>query len=343
VPRPVFLVGSMPYEPEEAFALADSKLRGLVKRLPDGQLHGWLPGQDFATARGLVRGNDDSLQGAPITTTYRPAPGVSPEDVEFETLHYFPAAQHCYAIFRRLRDEGTIDAGVRYQISLPTPFTAAIYFDWDVMRALWPVLERAMFRELDRILDAIPHDDLAISWDVVEFAVALVNPNRRETFTFEELTAAVARCLDAVPEDVEAGLHLCYGGYNSNGVEAGPTRRELPDTGLMVRFAAAVADQAERRVDWVHMPVPRPRDDDGYFAPLEGFRADPETELYLGLVHNDEDVETTRRKVVAAARHAPRFGVAAACGLGEFVSGIPKAETPHALAYHRQIAELEEA
>ncbi|MGH8702107.1 MAG: hypothetical protein ACREVR_13175 [Burkholderiales bacterium] len=34
-----------------------------------------------------------------------------------------------------------------------------------------------------------------------------------------------------------------------------------------------------RRVDWVHMPVPRGRSDEAYFAPLDGLKLQPETEL----------------------------------------------------------------
>ena len=54
--RPVFLVGSVPYEPEEVFKAAGSTLRGLVAQVPDGELKGWLPAQDFKSMAGVVEG-----------------------------------------------------------------------------------------------------------------------------------------------------------------------------------------------------------------------------------------------------------------------------------------------
>ena len=54
---------------------------------------------------------------------------------------------------------------------------ASIYFDRDQVRELWPVYEAALLRDVRRIVAAIPHDQLAISWDVVEFGIILANPN----------------------------------------------------------------------------------------------------------------------------------------------------------------------
>ena len=43
-----------------------------------------------------------------------------------------------------------------------------------------------------------------------------------------------------------------------------------------------------------HLPVPRNRTDEVYFAPLRTLRLHPETELYLGLVHYTDGIEGTR-------------------------------------------------
>jgi len=37
-------------------------------------------------------------------------------------------------------------------------------------------------------------------------------------------------------------------------------------------------------MDWMHMPTPRERSDDAYFAALKDLDLRPETRLYLGLV-----------------------------------------------------------
>ena len=337
--RQVFLVGSVPYEPEQVFELCSRKLGSLAKRIPDGELKGWLPGQDFKVTEGLVKGNGDSLHGPPIFETFRPADGTAPESISFERLHYYPNAVASYATFKQLRDQRKVTPGTRFQVSIPTPFTGGIYFDWDVTRAMWPVYEKALFREVKRIAGDIPHEDLAISWDVVEFCTALVNPDQRERFTLDELTDAVARCIDVVPEGVEAGLHFCYGGHNSNGRQDDPRGRSLDDTALMTAFGNAVFAKVHRSVNWLHLPVPKPRNEAGYFAPLKDLQVPDGTEVYLGLLYLDDSEDETRRKIAAAEQSIHGFGVATACGMSPFVSKIPPERIPDMLDYHRHVAE----
>ena len=56
----------------------------------------------------------------------------------------------------------------------------------------------------------------------------------------------------------------------------------------MVEMTNAIVVGVKRPVQFFHMPVPRPRTDDAYFAPLKDLRLHPETELYLGLIHHDD-------------------------------------------------------
>jgi hypothetical protein len=136
-------------------------------------------------------------------------------------------------------------------------------------------------------------------------------------------------------------MHFCYGGHNSNGMlREGLNRRELGDSGLMVRFFNAVASRVARPITWLHLPVPRPHHDEGYFRPLTDLDRDALRELYLGLLYIDEGVDTTMSKIETAAKFAGSFGVGAACGLNPFVSGVPAERLPDVLAYHRRIAEI---
>jgi hypothetical protein len=64
------------------------------------------------------------------------------------------------------------------------------------------------------------------------------------------------------------------------------------------------------------MPVPRNRSDDSYFKPLARLRLNPETELSLGLVHFTDGAAGTRKRLVAAERHAKAFSIATECGFG---------------------------
>ena len=46
----------------------------------------------------------------------------------------------------------------------------------------------------------------------------------------------------------------------------------------------AVAARVKRKIDFFHLPVPKGRTDDAYFAPLEKLKLRPGTALYLGLI-----------------------------------------------------------
>jgi hypothetical protein len=61
--------------------------------------------------------------------------------------------------------------------------------------------------------------------------------------------------------------------------------------------------------------VPIERDDDAFFAPFDQLKLPPGTELYLGVVHAKDGVEGTRKRIAAASKHVPAFGVASECGI----------------------------
>ena len=80
--------------------------------------------------------------------------------------------------------------------------------------------------------------------------------------------------------------------------------------------------------------MPKERDDDAYFAPLAGLRLKPGCELYLGLVHMTGGIDGTRRRIAAAERVAPEFGVATECGLAR----RPPETIPALLRQHAEVA-----
>jgi len=117
-----------------------------------------------------------------------------------------------------------------------------------------------------------------------------------------------------VPATIELGYHLCYGS---------PADDHVIQPKDMVEIVNAVSTGVRRPIQFFHLPVPKPRTDDAYFAPLAGLKLRPETELYLGLVHRDD-----------MAGNAARL--AAACGMAR---GDP-ARFPELLAAHAKTAEL---
>jgi hypothetical protein len=77
-----------------------------------------------------------------------------------------------------------------------------------------------------------------------------------------------------------------------------------------------VAAKLGRRIDYVHMPVPRERSDDEFFRPLAELDRQRIGEIYLGLVHYTDGVEGARRRISAAQKYLSEFGIAAECGFG---------------------------
>jgi hypothetical protein len=344
-PRGALLVGSVNYDDAETTMRTAAQLMGpLLKRIPDGE-----PGRRFhwimfqpdvlGQAVGIERVGEHPvplrmLDARPL----RVADGVDPASIEFPPLGYAAAAVESYEIFRRLRDEGDIRTGTRFQVSLPTPLAVVgAFFPPEQRAAIEPVYRRAMYRELDAILDAIPHHDLAIQWDnAVEFGIIEDIAHRgghgAESWWGDDvwagLTQRSADQASRVPEDVEVGFHLCYGDV------AEKHFIEPADAGNLVRFANMVTDAATRPITWIHLPVPIERDDDAYFAPLDGLRLHEDTELYLGLVHREDGPDGARRRIATALRHAPAFGVATECGIGR----APEGTTDGILRTHAEVA-----
>lgn len=336
--RSIHLVGGVPLDAHDVFALAGSCFGTLAKRLPDGEKkRGWLRPQApiIGRAAGMIPGG--TARYLQMTNQrYRPAPGQDLSAIDFGALGYLAAARESYAIFSAAHAAGTIAPGTRFQISLPTAFGVMGHcIDLDAVRDVWPVYERQLFAEIAAIAQIVPPRELAIQWDIaVEITQSLDNPNGSAAdFSAGELAAAIARALDCLPDEVEGGLHLCYGDAGEDKHYVNPR-----DMGVMVAFHNEIAARARHGIAWIHMPVPKDREDEAYFAPLGDLRLRPETELMLGLVHRLDGIDGARRKVAAARKFAPRFGVATECGMGRYF----KPETiPEIFALHRQVAALD--
>jgi methionine synthase II (cobalamin-independent) len=178
--------------------------------------------------------------------------------------------------------------------------------------AVEPAYERAILNEVAAICRAIPHRDLAIQWDIcIEMVLwdgrwpLLSNP-------FADLRTEVISRIKAlaagVPEDVELGFHLCYGDWDAKHFI------EPQDSGKLVELANLMVAAVTRPVTYIHMPVPVNRSDEAYFAPLSALTLPANTELYLGLVH-DDGAEATRTRIRSAAIFRSDFGVATECGM----------------------------
>ena len=133
---------------------------------------------------------------------------------------------------------------------------------------------------------------------------------------------------DAVPAGIELGYHLCYGS------PADEHMVQPKDAGIMVEMVNAITAGVKRPIQFFHLPVPKGRTDDAYFAPLKALRLRPETELYLGLIHHN-DAAGDAARLAAARRYARVDGIGTECGMAR---GDP-ARLPALLAAHVRAAE----
>ncbi|HEY5002241.1 MAG TPA: hypothetical protein VII61_03770, partial [Ktedonobacteraceae bacterium] len=329
LPHGVHLVGSVPlFSAEEVFRTVSSILGHRLRRIPDGETG---ERKDWINWQMKFMSNNPSLEAVyPNGRDYvnRPRFKMISSDIHFDYLGYADIAIDSYAIFARLKEAGIIPANSRFQVSLPTPLAPVISFiELQDQAEVEPAYAAGLFAELDKIAAAIPHDELALQWDTaIEFALWEEVMPSFFTNTKMGILARLIQLGNRVPRGIELGYHLCYG-------DAGHKHFTQPkDTTNLVEVANAISTGVKRSVNWIHMPVPRERTDDAYYAPLQHLHLQPETELYLGLIHLTDGVEGARRRIAAAQqRIMVDFGVATECGFGR----RPKETVQDLLRIHR--------
>ena len=122
---PVHFIGSIALDnPDEVFATAGELLGPHLKRMPDGELGGrrlWISWQIP-----VLRAHPDLEVAGEQAGTMGLIPlklrdGVRPEDLHFGELGYSREARASYQDFLAARRAGVLPAGVRFQVSLPSP------------------------------------------------------------------------------------------------------------------------------------------------------------------------------------------------------------------------------
>ena len=319
----VHFVGSIPLPDGEAVFRTLAEVAGpYVRRLPDGEtgirktwirfLQGVLAdnpaievAEDVPPFK-FTQWDGKLLREIP---RLRIKPGAKPDPGTFET-GYAEMAIASWGLFERLQKEGVIPAEVKFQVSLPTPI-APTYNNMipGDRPALLPALTEHLIGEVIKIAGALPNDRVALQWDVCQEVLAWEGYYETGPVDFRSETLAVLTEIgDAVPAAIELGYHFCYGS------PADEHCVQPKDMAIMVEMANAIGRRVKRPIQFFHMPVPKGRSDDGYFAPLEKLRLRPETELYLGLIHHD-DAQGDAARLAAARRHQRVDGVATECGM----------------------------
>jgi len=323
--RAVHLVGSVPLaSAREVFQTVSAALGERLKRIPDGETgerSDWITWLEPVFADNPALEKSDELFRVHATGTarirYRLKAGKTVDDVAFPNLFYADIAKGSYAEFATLKAQGVIPKHVRFQIDLvPAHSVIWLFLQDDLHLPLDPVYNEALKREIDKIAQSLPHDQIAIQFDVASAVFARLQRNEPNSYGKDrnEMLASFSRILtdlaQRVPANIELLFHFCYGDSNHKHVV------EPRDMADMVDMANRLCADIARPIDLIHMPVPRDRADEAYFRPLSRLKLRPETELSLGLVHYTDGLAGTRKRMATAEKFVGTFSIATECGFG---------------------------
>lgn len=233
-------------------------------------------------------------------------------------LPYAKDAIASYGIFKRMQAEGRIPQGIRFQSAIPgahdvISITFPDVTTWPVLIAAW---QEAVQEEYRRMLEVIPAEELCIQIDYCTEMIHIGGtwaqkfdwvPDLPKDELFARYTSAeyIAGHLKGLPDAVTIGFHVCCGTSPSYPVQA------LADIGLPVDLSNAIQASAGGRVGYFHLPA-MVDSGEAYFSPLSRLDTGKAT-IYLGLECND-GIEGMDRRMQAARKFLPEFGVAHYCG-----------------------------
>jgi hypothetical protein len=338
------LVGSVPLKSaEDVFLVASKCLGDRLERIPDGEtgersewIHFQIP--IIASTPGLRTVEfriPDEVKLPPEVPregiTYGIESEAAGEELSFGDLRYADEAISSYQRFRELKGEGRIPDHIRFQVSLPTTLAVMTWIHPDSRPIVEPAYQKALLREVEKIVSAIPHDQLAIQFDLCMEVFMLEGYPVLPPWFDDVLGGVVTRVEEhsaAVPDDVELGFHLCYGDWK------GERQAEPTDAGNLVTLANEISERLARPIGWIHLPVPRGMDAGPWAPPLANLRLHDETRLYLGLVHGPDSLDESRELAELCSQYVSDFGVATVCGIGR----QPEEAFEPTLEVHREIS-----
>ena len=320
----VHLVGSVPLaDAESAFRIVCAALGPWLRRIPDGETGArrrWVgmiseildrhpalevdpdePPFVMKLASGKVHREMKRL---------RFRAGIDSRAVRFQT-GYAAMAIDSFAIFDRLQHEGVIPAKVRFQVAIPSPLAPTYNYIVPRQREQFlDVFASHLIGEVQQIAAALPSDRLALQWDVLQEILIWENyfADRPDNYR-EQILSVLGRIGDAVPAAMELGYHLCYGSPRDEHLV------QPADTAVMVEIINGALRSLHRPVTFFHVPVPKGRIDADFYRPLQRLSLPAGTELYLGLLHVDDD-SGNRLRLERARQFTAVSGVASECGWG---------------------------
>lgn len=319
-----------------------------LDRIPDGEPGGRREWIQFQWEKFCETPELEQLGGmGPVGTAYnetprvRLKPGADSSAISWPNLGYAESYRVTFDIFTKLRSAGVLPAGTRFQVQYPTPL--ASINGWvlpEDQGALEPSYQEALFADLADFLTGVPHEDIAVQWDVaIEFGLLEQVFEGWEQYPFDAVVRRLVRCLNEVPPDVHAGLHLCYGDRQHRHFKEPETLE------MQVRVVNEVVAGASRDLTWMSFTVPQYRRDHEYFEPLAELNVPGTSRLCFGIVpyHADDQVAGTTEAQVElidiylrasqVGDHLLHWGICTECGMRR----AETVEIPGLLDMHREI------
>ncbi|MDI1484947.1 MAG: hypothetical protein OHK93_000081 [Ramalina farinacea] len=318
-PSKVLLVGSSPLESaSNFFSTAIAALPSRLQQIPDGEVgfrNNFIAWQHPVFPITIVQPRWGGQPSAESSAKQYTLADINPTG-------YDEQARISYATFREFKESKRIPADVRFQVCLPSPLTVVRGFveDDGVCAQVDPLYEERLLQALKNIQDTIPASELAIQWDLpteiacLEYDRGGLQDQYWKPY-FSPVKAGIfdrlIRLASAVKPDVRMGFHLCYG-------DMGHVHFLQPaNTELLVEVANDLVQKISplHHIGYIHMPVPKDRIDATYYKPMAALKLN-DTELFLGLVHANDEIGTRQRLEAAQAVYPDIAGVATECGMG---------------------------
>jgi hypothetical protein len=207
------------------------------------------------------------------------------------------------------------------------------------------IVNPPLIAEAEEFARVVPLDELAVQIDIaaeVELEEWRRNPDGFDVpfarehndawvgWTLEKLMAPNAEIANRVPDRAELGFHLC-GLWHID-------PRGGQDLQVHVDAANVLAEQVDRRIDYIHIPVLPEHGPDDY-AKLASLRLAPKTKLFLGLIHHEDGIDGAKRRIEMARDVVEDFGVGHFCGLRD-LNQVGDEHLRELLELHGQVGKL---
>jgi hypothetical protein len=332
--RSVLLLGSMPFEDEEAcmrraldtvgpylFSLPDGEVGEKTREFPRGIRSAWViyavevltrDTASWRVVKPAVRGEDGMAMDYGTVQQLKPlrSPGAMADYVHFD---YDGFVRSSYPIFQRLRHARGLD-GVKFQMGVPTGFAMGFAFASKINWLRYTsAFNTVIAREVNAAVEAFG-DDLIVQIEVPpEMYAAYMLPTPLMGLALRP----VHDLLNKIHPGTQIGMHLCLGDFHNEALVHPKTLDK------MVKFSNRLIDSwpTQHRLVYMHYPfaegaVPPALDADHY-RPLNQIRLLPGTRFVAGFAHEKRTPDENKRILAAIeAARGTTVDVACSCGLG---------------------------